>query len=323
MDEAQIRTIFAQLQTVQRILVVSHQRPDGDAIGSLLGFGLALQAAGKTVQMVSADGVPTSCRYLVGYEQVVKKPEGAFDYIIVVDCSDIKRVGIEMQTYPQPDLNIDHHVTNENFARFNLVDTRAVATSEILAELLPALGLPVTQVVASSLLTGLITDSLGFRTSNMTPKVLRLAADLTERGANLPELYNASLMQRSYNAIQYWAAGLSHLQRNGRMIWTTLTLADRKTADYPGRDDADLINELSSISDIDVALIFVEQSHHKVKVSWRAQPGIDVSQIAQSFGGGGHLAAAGAEIQGNLEAVCHQVLLATQVVLESVAVAKA
>jgi phosphoesterase RecJ-like protein len=323
MDEAQIRTIFAQLQTVQRILVVSHQRPDGDAIGSLLGFGLALQAAGKTVQMVSADGVPTSCRYLVGYEQVVKKPEGAFDYIIVVDCSDIKRVGIEMQTYPQPDLNIDHHVTNENFARFNLVDPQAVATAEILAELLPALGLPITQVVAASLLTGLITDSLGFRTSNMTPKVLRLAADLTERGANLPELYNASLMQRSYNAIQYWAAGLSHLQRNGRMIWTTLTLADRKTADYPGRDDADLINVLSSVSDIDVALIFVEQSHHKVKVSWRAQPGIDVSQIAQSFGGGGHLAAAGAEIQGNLEAVCHQVLLATQVVLESVAVAKA
>jgi phosphoesterase RecJ-like protein len=214
-------------------------------------------------------------------------------------------------------LNIDHHVTNLNFAKMNLVDTTAVATAEILVDRLPDWDLPLTRDVAAALLTGLITDTLGFRTSNMTPKALRVAANLMEAGAELPELYQRSLIDHSYEAMRFWAAGLSKLERDGQIVWTTLTMADRKESGYPGRDDADLINELSAISDAAISIVFVEQPNGAVKVSWRAQPNIDVSAVALKFGGGGHPSAAGAEVSGSLDDVRQRVLQETRQLLNT------
>jgi phosphoesterase RecJ-like protein len=235
--------------------------------------------------------------------------------ICVVDCSDMQRTGNALIGYPQPDLNIDHHITNLHFARVNLVDPQAVATAEILAELILALGLPISPSVAAALLTGLITDTIGFRTSNMQPNSLRLAAKLMEAGANLPELYRLSLVTRSFEAARFWGAGLSTLEKEGRMVWATLSMADRKAAGYPGRDDADLVTVLASIEDADIALIFVEQPDNHIKVSWRAQPGFDVSQVALQFGGGGHPPASGADIAGELIEVQASVLNATRPLL--------
>jgi phosphoesterase RecJ-like protein len=136
-----------------------------------------------------------------------------------------------------------------------------------------------------------------------------------EHGGDLAELYHQALVKRSFEATRFWAAGLNQLERDGRLVWTTLTQADRKAAGYSGRDDADLINVLSSIEDTDIAVIFVEQTHSSVKISWRAQPGFDVSKLAVKFGGGGHPAASGAEIQGNLETIRTVVLKATSEIL--------
>jgi phosphoesterase RecJ-like protein len=312
MPEALQTKIHAKIRTSQRVLVATHVRPDGDAIGSLLGLGLALRQAGKSVQMLSSDGVPASYRHLQGCQDVVQRPEGDFDMTIVLDCSDLDRAGKHFNGYNPPDLNVDHHVTNLLFAKLNLVDTRAVATAEILADNLAAWGLSMAPDVAAALLTGIITDTLGFRTSNMTPKALRLAADLMEAGAALPDLYQRSLVERSFEAMRFWAAGLARLEREGPIVWTTLSMADRLDTGYPGRDDADLINELSAISDAAVSIVFVEQPNGNVKVSWRAQPGIDVSAIALKFGGGGHPSAAGAEVEGNLDDVRQRVLLETR-----------
>lgn len=310
-----IQLASQQLHSAQRVLVVSHIRPDGDSIGSLLGLGLTLQEAGKAVQMVSVDGVPASCRHLPGSDQILYQSQGEFDTICVVDCSDLKRTGEALSGYGEPDLNIDHHVTNLNFARINLVAPTAVATAEILGNLLPAMGYTISQPVAAALLNGLITDTLGFRTSNMTPQALRLAADLMEKGGNLPELYRRALVTRSFEATRYWAAGLNSIQRDGKLVWTSLSLKDRQAAGYPGRDDADLVNILSSIDDAEIAIIFVEQSNGHVKVSWRAKPGVDVSQVALQFGGGGHPSASGADITGDLVAVQAAVLQATRAIL--------
>lgn len=310
-DKSIVAQINRRLETAGRILLVSHIRPDGDAIGSLLGLGLSLQAAGKDVVMALSDGIPASFRHLPGSEQVILQPAGNFDMIGVVDCSDLQRTGDTLNDYPQPDLNIDHHVTNLKFAKINLVDTRAVATTQILVDLLTALDLPFTQGVVDALLTGLITDTLGFRTSNMTPEALRTASILMEKGGDLPDLYQQALIGRSYDAVRFWGAGLSQLDRHDRLVWATLTQEDRQASGYPGRDDADLINILSSINEADIALIFVEQPHNRVKVSWRSRPGIDVSQIALRFGGGGHPSAAGADIPGTLEEVKSKVLQAT------------
>jgi len=315
-EQDTIRAIGRSLREAQRVLVVSHVRPDGDAVGSLLGLGLALEQASKEVQMVLADGVPSSFRGLEGARRVLRKPQGSFDLIALVDCADLTRVGGALEGLPPPDINIDHHVTNLNFAKLNLVAPEEVATSAILAEHLPGWGFELSRAVASALLTGIVSDTLGFRTSNMTPKALRLAAILMERGANLPELYNRALSRRSFQAARYWGEGLSRLQRDGRMVWTTLTLDDRQRADYSGNDDADLVNVLSAIDDHDIAVIFIEQNDNKVKVSWRSVPGYDVSKLAIKFGGGGHPAAAGAEIPGRLEDVQREVLNATRALLD-------
>ena len=301
-----------EFERAQSVLIVSHIRPDGDAVGSLLGLGQSLQAAGKTVHMVLADGVPASFRQLPGADQVVRKVQGSnYDLVVIVDCSDLLRTG-GIQGSRSIDINIDHHITNLNYARINYVCPTAQATSGILGENLESWGLTVTEPVAKALLTGLVSDTIGFRTSNVTSNTLRLAAWLMDHGANLAELYNRALVRRSFVAAQYWGQGLTKLQREGRMVWTSLTLTDRSNVAYPGNDDADLVNVLSAIDESDVSLIFVEQKGNHVKVSWRAQPGWDVSQLALSFGGGGHPAASGAEITGPLFEVQARVLEATR-----------
>jgi phosphoesterase RecJ-like protein len=333
MSDPRQATIRQMLAEASKTLIVSHIRPDGDAVGSVLGLGLALQAGGKEVQMVLEDGVPSDFRGLPGAEQIRKHVEGPYDCLVVLDCSDVERIGdLFGQDQPLlavqpgcpiagqpgcpkagiPSLNIDHHITNEDFAGCNLVEVGAAATAEIIASHLTDWGLTLTQPVASALLTGIVSDTIGFRTSNMTPQVMRIAADLMEAGADLPELYRQALSQRSYQGARYWGAGLSRLQREGTLIWTVLTQSDRRVAGYPGRDDADLINVLSTINDADISVIFVEQNNGSVKVSWRAQPGYNVSQVAVDFGGGGHTAASGAEIAGNLEDVQEKVLRATR-----------
>jgi phosphoesterase RecJ-like protein len=315
MNKAWVHTVSNKFQAAEKILIVSHIRPDGDAIGSVLGLGLSLELIGKQVQMVLSDGIPQTFHHLSGVEQLKQHAEGEFDLICVLDCSDMQRTGKALNGYSQPDINIDHHITNLEFAKVNLVDTQAVATAEILAGLIQALNLPMPPSVAAALLTGLITDTIGFRTSNVGPDSLRLAASLMEHGANLSELYRLALVTRSFEAARFWGSGLSTLEKEDRMVWATLSLADRKAVGYPGRDDADLVTVLASIEGADVALIFIEQPDNHVKVSWRAQPGFDVSQIALRFGGGGHPPASGADIPGELAEVKASVLAATRSLL--------
>ncbi|RME07391.1 MAG: hypothetical protein D6803_04140, partial [Anaerolineae bacterium] len=226
------------LTTSERLLLTTHIRPDGDAVGALLGLGLALEAQGKDVHMVMEDNVPQAFRHLEGSERVEKQPLGQYEAIIVLDCGDATRPGSVLENLPPVDVNIDHHATNTGFGRYNLVETGAVATCEILSDILPAWGWEITPAVAAALLTGILTDTIGFRTSNMTPKALRTAARLMEAGADLPALYEKALNTRSYEAVRLWGAGLSTLQRQDRLVWATLRLDDRRAIGYPGLDDA-------------------------------------------------------------------------------------
>lgn len=316
MDSQLIGEIKDRLGTAKKIVIASHVRPDGDAIGSLLGLGLALHDAGKSVQMVLADGVPSSFKYLEGSKFIEKEPKGNHDTFITVDCADFKRTGKIFENFGQPDINIDHHKTNEKFGKLNLIEAEEVATSAILTNYLPIWGFTITQPIAAALLTGIITDTLGFRTSNITPEALRQAATLMETGVDMPEIYMRSLVRRSFPAARYWGAGLSTLQSKHGIVWGTLTLADRKLAGYGGNDDADLINMISAIDGNKVGMVFVEQNNNHVKISWRAlEAGVDVSQVAKHFQGGGHAAAAGADIQGSLSEVQKEVLKKTREML--------
>ena len=310
------RKIASKIKESQCFLILSHIRPDADAVGSVLGLGLALKKIGKTVQMVLVDGAD-KYHYLPGSNWITQAPSGKADMVIVVDCSDPDRVGSVLADYGRPDLVVDHHKTNLAFGDFNVVEPEQVATAAIIFDRLPAWGLSFNADIATCLLAAIVGDTIGFRTPNVDAELMRKAAALMDLGGDLTKVYNEELVMRSYKAVRYWGAGLSRLECDRGLVWTSLTLADREKIGYAGGDDADLVNVLSSVREAEIALIFVEQPNHTVKVSWRTGPGLDVSGIAYQFGGGGHAAAAGADIDGTLAEVKERVIQETLCLLEN------
>jgi bifunctional oligoribonuclease and PAP phosphatase NrnA len=308
--------IASKIKISDNFLIVSHVRPDADAAGSVLGLGLALMNIGKNVQMVLQDGAE-NFNYLPGSQWVTRKPSGEMDMIIIVDCSDPDRVGDVLLDYGRPDLVVDHHKTNLQFGEYNIVEPGQVATAAILYDHMPLWGLTFDQQVATCLLSGIVGDTIGFRTPNVDSAVMYKSGALMALGADLAMIYREELVQKSFEAVRYWGAGLSRLQQENNLVWTSLTLADRQEIGYAANDDADLVNILSSVRDTEIALIFVEQPQNKVKISWRAKPGMDISGIAFKFGGGGHAAAAGADVEGDLENIKERVIIETQKLLES------
>lgn len=309
MLEDEVRAAERLLAPAHTVLVISHVRPDGDAIGSLLALTLLLEAAGKKATPILADGAPARFSFLSGADRIRRAPQEQADLLIAVDCSDLARLGLsEEQLGRRPDINVDHHATNTRFARVNLVEPGAAATAEVLYDYASAVGGTIDAAIATCLLTGLVTDTVGFRTDNVTPKVLRLAASLVELGAPLAEVYDRGLNRRTIPAARYWGRGLSSLGWDDGIVWASLTEEDRRATMYFGTDDADLINLLTTLDGARIALVFVEQPGGKVKVSWRSAAGIDVARLAQAFGGGGHEPAAGAMIEGDLDEIRTRVL---------------
>jgi phosphoesterase RecJ-like protein len=307
-----------RIARAERVLLLTHVSPDGDAVGSLLGLGLALRAAGKEVSFACADPIPDTFRFLPACGEITDNPRGQFDLTIALDSADLGRLGKLGENLPRPiDLAVDHHTTNPGYAELNLVDEAAASTAELVAELLEPLGLPLTRPVAECLLAGIITDTLGFRTSNVTAKTLAMAHKLVTAGASLPEVYDLSFYKRSFAAIRLWGYGLSRIKLEDRIVWTSLTLQDKEQARYYGQGDADLVNTLTSVREADIAVILTEREDGRVKVSWRAVPGLNVATLAAAFGGGGHVAAAGAEIPGPLDEAEKRVLAATRALLKA------
>jgi phosphoesterase RecJ-like protein len=305
-----------RIAAARRALVITHVNPDGDAIGSVLGFGLALRAAGKEVVFACADPAPDLFAYLPSFGEITPNPAGSFDLIAVLDVSDETRLGKFKDTLGRrPDLLFDHHITNPGFAEINFIDVEAASTAELVTEHLAALGLSLTQPIAECLLTGVVTDTLGFKTVSTTPKTLALAQSLMQAGAPLSKVYDLSLFKRSFAAARLWGEGLVRMKLEDRLVWTSLPLSVRAVSGYYGKDDADLVNVLTSVREADVALIFVERANGTVKVSWRSMSALNVASLAASFGGGGHAPAAGADVPGALAEVEARVIAATRAAL--------
>ncbi|MBP7691046.1 MAG: hypothetical protein KA764_03975 [Anaerolineales bacterium] len=315
--DAALAAARRRVARAERAWVLTHLAPDGDAIGSLLGLGWALRAAGQSVSLLCVDPAPEAFRFLSGADEIAARlPAGPVDLIVAVDAADLGRLGALGEQLPRPpDLQFDHHLTNPGYAAVNVIDVAAASTAELITAHLPALDLPLTRPSAEALLAGVITDTLGFRTSNTTARTLGLAQTLIAAGAALPEIYDRAFYKRSFGAVRFWGEGLTQVRLEGRLVWTSLTLEARRAAGYYGQGDADLINVLSSVREADIAVIFVERPEGKVKVSWRAAPGFNVAGLAAEFGGGGHAPAAGAELTGSVADVETRVLAATRALL--------
>ena len=218
MDKKLIQQIRLRIEQAEHILITAHARPDGDSIGSTLALGLALASLDKEVQMVSADGVPAALKFLPGSDKINNRSNEMADMVIVVDCSNPDRVGNSLNGYSCIDINIDHHPDNSQFGTLNLVQSDAVSTTEILSRLIPALEIEITADIASNLLSGLITDTIGFKTENMHPDALRIAAQLVEHGAHLPTLYHHAIAEKTFESARYMGAGFLSLSK--KMGWS-------------------------------------------------------------------------------------------------------
>ncbi len=307
-----METLAAQrLADAGRILAICHISPDGDAIGSLLGLGLSLRKMGKKVVMACADPVPVIYHHLPHWREIVRSPTGPFDLVISLDCSDLERLGKAYDPEALsgvPIVNIDHHATNVRFGTVNWVDTTAAATAQMLVRLIEALGVPIDRDIATCLLNGILTDTLGFRTSATTPQVMETAIRLMNAGASLSKLTDHIFNHRPLATIRMWSLALQDLHLEGRILWSQITQSMRRYVGYEENGDAGLVNFLNTANEADIAVVFDETADGRVNVSMRAGAGYDVSQVALALGGGGHPQAAGCTLRGPLEDVRERVL---------------
>ena len=210
---------------------------------------------------------------------------------------------------------IDHHVSHIDYGEIDFVEADFEATALVLYEFMPKWGLEISIESAKCLMTGILSDTIGFRTSDTSSKSLRAVAEMMDMGVDLAKIYFQTLSSRSINELRYWAQGLGKINFKDGIVWTSLSFEDRKKSGYKQNDDADLVNHLSAMQGASMAVIFTEQANEMVKISWRSGPGIDVSVLANQFGGGGHAASAGADVSGKLPEVIDRVLAQTKVYL--------
>ncbi len=240
-----------------------------------------------------------------------RSPAFSPDLVIAVDCGDQMRmgkVGAAAIADGAPLINVDHHITNTFFGQVNLVDTDAVATAEIIFDWLPHLKVSLDGAIATCLLTGIVTDTLCFRTNNVTAKVLGKAQRLMESGAPLNEITRRTVGRKSYADLRLWAAVMPSVKLEKGIIWAVIDRATRQTAQLKNGSDGGLVSLLISVDDANVAAVFRELDDGRVEVALRATPGYDVSGVAVALGGGGHALASGATVNGPLGAVVDQTL---------------
>ena len=294
------------IRNAQRVLICSHRKPDGDAIGSLTGLGWALESVGKQVTLACADPAPNTLALIPGAEKIVNdlKPLCAgesplpWDLGIVVDASSLDRLGTLYEENKElfgalPLVNVDHHVTNDRFGAANVVDARAASATEVLTLLLARLGIEPDVATASCLLSGLITDSLSFQTESTTSRTLRIAADLVEAGAPLAAIAFKLFRQRPRGSAVLYAKALGTLQfaLGGRVAWLEITRAMVEAAGE-GADSGGLSGFAGSIQGVEIGFQIEEGADGNVYAGFRSQS-VDVAALAGELGGGGHVRAAG------------------------------
>jgi phosphoesterase RecJ-like protein len=288
----------------RRVLLFAHVYPDGDVLGSQLGLGLALRAAGRTVTFACAHPVPEPFHFLPGAADVQqwKASRNGFDLVVALDCPDPGRLGGLLEGARGPGaqvLNIDHHGDNRRYGDINWVDTGAAATGEMVYDVVEAVGLPLTTDVAVNLYTAIVTDTGSFRYSNTTPKTFRVAARLVELGVDPARVATTVYETREPGGLRLLGQILQGVETDadGAVAWLVIDRALAGSPDLPEAEE--FVNYPRSVRTAKVAVLFRELPDG-VKVSLRAKGEVDVARIAAGLGGGGHPNAAGVIVRGSL-----------------------
>jgi phosphoesterase RecJ-like protein len=304
-------TIQEEIAKATSILVIGHQNPDGDAIGSLMGIGHYLEHRQKKHVLFCLTAVPEYLRFIKGSEKIqtdemiLNKKE--YDLVILLDSGDLDYAGVAghfrtLKGLPVV-INIDHHPTNQRYGHVNLVDAAASSTSEIIYHFLDYHRGPFNKEVATALLTGIMTDTGNFSNMATTPSSMEASSRLMALGARVKDINANTMRNKSLNQLQLWGRALSRLKMNAStgIVTTVLTQKDFKELQMDEDSSEGISNFLNSVGEAKAIIVLREKSDGTVKASLRTtQPGVDVSKIAKYFGGGGHKKAAGFSIRGKL-----------------------
>jgi bifunctional oligoribonuclease and PAP phosphatase NrnA len=302
----------ALLRGHAKILCVAHIMPDGDCIGSALGLTWALRAMGKTVTVTCHDHVSSAFDYLPGSAELTPKLPTDEDLLVFVDGSATDRFGPAYDPAlfgGRTVLEIDHHVTNEYFAPENYVDPAAASTAEIIYRVVRALGVAIDPVIAQCLLTGVVTDTLGFRTANTSIETLQTATALVQAGGSIPQIVDNAFDRVPLASLRLRGRVLGDAHLEGIILWAEVPHTLVRELGVNGNGTGGIVNQLLSVDAAKIAVLLTEKDNGKIDVGMRSRVGYDVSTVARTLGGGGNRQASGALIDGPL-AVARQRVLA-------------
>ena len=303
--------LIEYLKKSKHVLLASHTHPDGDAIGSLIAMGFALEALNKKITLYNESPIPVVYRFLPYVNRVVRhvETENAYDTAIILDCGNLQRIGEAASTVSRIPtiINIDHHMTNTYFGTYQLIDTTACATAEILYRVIIKMKIPITKAVATLIYTGIITDTGSFRFSNTNRAAFTICEEMIGLGVDPYTIAQHVYGTYSLGRIKLLNLALDSIEISPNRKLSLMTLTEDmfvETGTQP--EDVDgMINYVKRIEDVKVAALIQPDQNgmgnpanpHLFNVSLRSDGTVDVASIASDFGGGGHFSAAGFSIE--------------------------
>lgn len=304
-----LAAILDVLHRGERFLVCSHARPDGDAVGSMLALGMAIEQMGKRADLVTADRVPLQYRQLpgVGAIQTLLRVRGLYDAAILLECDSLERTrlrGLEEFFL----VNIDHHITGREFAQVNWIDRGAASVGEMVYRLARAAGVAITPQMAQCLYTTILTDTGGFCYGNVSESTFTLARELVRAGADPVAIAQQVYYSAPASKLLLLGAALRRLKRQGRMAWLWVTHQDMLRTCATEEDCEGIVNVALGMAGVDLVVFLRELPDGHVRMSLRSKGPLNVAAIAARLGGGGHQNAAGCTLDGPLPRALRQIL---------------
>lgn len=301
-----ITEIATELKKAKSVLIFSHNRPDGDTVGSATALRLALQKLGVRADIVCNNDIPDKLKYLVGVDTYLKSPKDGVEYSmhVSVDCANENMFSELSGVYKKNavTINIDHHVSNSRYAKFNYVQ-EASSTCEIIFDLVKELGVEIDGDIAECLLTGIVTDTGGFAHSNVTDNTLLVASLLKKAGADLHKIIKINFKTQTKRRSDLYTSVISKMRYrlDGKVGIIVITREEIERVGAVDNLTEGFIDYPLSIDTVEVAISLLETGKNRYKISLRSKGKVDVNEIASLYGGGGHVLASGALLNGYLE----------------------
>ena len=303
--------ILEEIKVAEKIIILTHESPDGDAIGSSLAMKLALEELGKQADVIISE-IPRMYEFLPAIKQIKEESEiKNYDLAIAVDCAEAKRVaGREYFENAKKTIVIDHHGSNNMFGDLNYVNPVSPACCEILAYMFEYFQIDITKEIGTCIMTGIITDTGGFRHPTVNPETFEFTAELIRKGINVPDIYKRTLRTQTKANFLLTQRVMDRMEilEDGKVTFTYVTLKDKEEVEAEPGDTEGLVEIGRDIEGVEVSILLKQKEENLFRISMRSGSYVNVSDVCLMFGGGGHQRAAGATAQGTLEEVRERIL---------------